>query len=335
MFSEELSWPCPWSPQGRGEAANAGFQCQVAAPSPPRAEFAVYFAAFCHAPSWQQCANHSSPFSSTWCSPETCLFCWETPFNIAAVGFWLFFFCPDDSHISCWQLIGLPLGNRSLKAKRWCLFFCLSRGKKFLIHLKHLISLWNILRECFWFSFGARKDIWGEKLILYPHLHTDLCHHTISNNLCFVGFQGHVKINCFFHDEKAIWVVQWHQKNILTSKCHTYALEINKEWRFYYQSFHSFPLTHEPAFSCCESKVAEEESTHLLSPSQHSITEWPYRSHYLKRASFTLSRKKSRILFHAFKTFYKSFDWPKNPPRGLVTNTGNHSLQISNLTTWP
>lgn len=115
-------------------------------------------------------------------------------------------------------------------------------------------------------------------------------------NLHFVGFQGHVKIKCFLHDEEAIWTAQGCQKNIWTY-CGTYSLQINKEWRFDYQSFHSFPLIHEPVFSCCESKETEEKSTHFLSPAQHSITVQPYESHYLKRAFSTVSRKKKKISY--------------------------------------
>lgn len=130
MFSEVLSWPYLQSLRVRGEAANVGFACQVAAPSPPHAKFAVYVAGFCHAPLWQQCANNSLPFSSTRFSPETYLFCCQAPSNVAALGFWLFFFCPDDPHISCWQLIGVPPGQEVPQSKEMVLIFLSIRRKR-------------------------------------------------------------------------------------------------------------------------------------------------------------------------------------------------------------
>lgn len=84
---------------GQRSGCKHRFTCQVAAPSPLHTEFDVYIAAFCHAPSWQQCASNSSPFTSKLCSQETYLLCWNTSSNIAAIGFWLFFFCPDDSYL--------------------------------------------------------------------------------------------------------------------------------------------------------------------------------------------------------------------------------------------
>lgn len=98
-WGTELTSPVDCMGQRRG--ANAGCACQVEAQSPTLVEFALYIEGFCHAPSWQQCANNSSHFSAAWCSPGTCLFCWETLSNVSAVGFWLFSFWPDDSHTSC------------------------------------------------------------------------------------------------------------------------------------------------------------------------------------------------------------------------------------------
>lgn len=79
VFGEELSRPCLRGPWGRGEVANAGFACQLAAPSPPCAEFAVYRAAFCHVLSWQQCANNSSPFYPPDVLQKLVCFAWKLP----------------------------------------------------------------------------------------------------------------------------------------------------------------------------------------------------------------------------------------------------------------
>lgn len=95
------------------------------------------------------------------------------------------------------SLQGSPLGKRSLKAKRWCLFFCLSGGKEILTHLEYLRSLLEHPQRMFPIQLWCKKRHWrgGRGVTSLPSFAYHLYHHTISNNLCFVAFQGHVKIN--------------------------------------------------------------------------------------------------------------------------------------------
>lgn len=93
-------------------------------------------------------------------APKRCWFCWETPSNIAAAGFWMIFI------VSWWFPHLLLVGGR---ASLWagCPWkqrnsFSVYENKK----CSHTESIFypsqNIFRECFLFSFGARKDIGGE-----------------------------------------------------------------------------------------------------------------------------------------------------------------------------
>lgn len=153
------------------------------------------------------------------------------------------------------------------------IFLSIKREEKFSYTWNIFYPSWSILSECFFFSFGARKK--KEKQTKKSYVLTHNCIH-----ICIIiplltifalWISRDMSKYTSFPYEKPIWVAQGHQNNILAAPCGTCALEINKEWRFDCQSFHSFPLAHEPDFSCCESKVAEEEHPHSLSPSHCSI----------------------------------------------------------------
>lgn len=107
--------------------------------------------------------------------PKRCLFFWETPSNIAAVGFWMIFI------VSWWFPHLLLAGGR---ASLWagCPWkqrnsFSVYENKKY----SHTESIFypsqNIFRECFLFSFGARKDIGGEGAggVFFTHLCKCFC----------------------------------------------------------------------------------------------------------------------------------------------------------------